>query len=137
MNYLVWTVIALIAYTIFPPLVSLASREIPSNIITLVAAAMFAIGALVVAVVQEDEILTHLTMPAARYVYLAGLTLTIGLVAYYHALAHGPVSVVTPIFGMFIVTSSLVSIVFFGGTFTLRDGAGIAFAALAIYLIAG
>ncbi|HET7322802.1 MAG TPA: EamA family transporter [Halococcus sp.] len=137
MNYLVWTIIALLAYTVFPPLVSLASREIPSNVITLVATVMLATGALIVALTQEDEILTYLSTPTARYVYLAGISLTVGIIAYYRALAHGPVSVVTPVFGMFIVTSSLVSIVFLGGAFSLRDGAGIACAALAIYLIAG
>jgi transporter family protein len=136
-NYLVWTVVALVAYTFFPPLVSLASREIPSNVVTLVATVMLATGALVVAVVQEDEILTYLNNSAALYAYFAGLSLTVGIIAYYRALARGPVSVVTPVFGMFIVTSSLLSIVLLGGSFSLRDGAGIVFAALAIYLIAG
>jgi transporter family protein len=136
-NYLVWTLVALVAYTFFPPLVSLATREIPSNVVTLVATAMLATGALSVALVQEDEILPYLTSSMAPYAYLAGLSLTVGIIAYYRALARGPVSVVTPVFGIFIVTSSLISIVFLSGTFSLRKGAGIGFAVLAIYLIAG
>lgn len=110
MNYLVWTIVALVEYTIFPPLVTVVSREIPSNVITLVATVMLATGALVVALYQETEILPYLTDPAAPYVYLAGLSLTVGIISYYRALAHGPVSVVTPVFGMFIVTSSVISI---------------------------
>lgn len=46
-------------------------------------------------------------------------------------------SVVTPVFGIFIVTSSLLSIVFLGDSFSLRKGVGIGFAVLAVYLIAG
>jgi transporter family protein len=136
-NYLVWTLVALVAYTFFPPLVSLATREIPSNVVTLVATVMLATGALGVALVQEDEILSYLTSSMAPYAYLAGLSLTVGIIAYYRALARGPVSVVTPVFGMFIVTSSLLSIVLLSGTLSLRKGAGIGFAVLAIYLIAG
>jgi transporter family protein len=136
-NYLVWTLVALVAYTFFPPLVSLATREIPSNVVTLVATVMLATGALGVALVQEDEILPYLTSSMAPYAYLAGLSLTVGIIAYYRALARGPVSVVTPVFGMFIVTSSLLSIVLLSGTLSLRKGAGIGFAVLAIYLIAG
>lgn len=136
-NYLVWTLVALVAYTAFPPLVAVATREIPGNVVTLVATVMLATGALVVALVQEDEILTYLTEPATVYVYFAGLSLTVGVIAYYRALARGPVSIVTPVFGMFIVTSSLVSIVVLNDAFSLRKGVGIVFAALAIYLIAG
>jgi transporter family protein len=136
-HYLVWTVVALVAYTVFPPLVSVATREIPSNIVTLVATTMLATGALGVALVQEDEIVSYLTDAAAPYAYLAGLSLTVGIIAYYRALARGPVSVVTPVFGMFIVTSSLLSILLLGDSFSLRKGVGIGFAVLAIYLIAG
>ena len=137
MNYLVWTVVALVAYTVFPPLVSIATREMPSNVVTLIATTMLATGALGVSLVQEDEILTYVTDAAAPYAYLAGISLTVGILAYYRALARGPVSVVTPVFGMFIVTSSLLSILLLGGTFSLRKGGGIGCAVLAIYLIAG
>jgi bacterial/archaeal transporter family protein len=136
-NYLVWTVVALAAYTVFPPLVTLAAREVPSNVITLVATMMLAVGALIVALVQEEEITGYLTDSAVLYVYLAGFALAIGVIAYYRALARGPVSVVTPVFGMFIVTSSLLSIAFLGEPFSFRKGIGIVFAVLAVYFIAG
>lgn len=136
MRYLGWTIVALAAYTIFPPLVSSASREIPTNVVTLVATAMLAVGALLVTLYQESAILPYLTGSRAPSVYLAGFSLTVGILAYYRALADGPVSVVVPVFGMFIVTSSLLGVVVLNEPFSLRKGVGIVFAVLAIYLIA-
>lgn len=136
MRYLVWTIVALAAYTIFPPLVSSASQEIPTNIVTLVATGMLAMGALLVTLRQEPEIFSYLTGSRAPSMYLAGFSLTVGILAYYRALADGPVSVVVPVFGMFVVTSSLLSVIVLNEPFSIRKGVGIVFAAIAIYLIA-
>jgi transporter family protein len=60
----------------------------------------------------------------------------VGIVAYYRALALGPVSIVVPIFAMFIVTSSAVGILALDETLTARRGAGILLAIAAVYLTA-
>jgi transporter family protein len=136
LGYLGWTIVALAAYTIFPPLVSRATEDIPISVVTLVATVMLAVGALLVALYQGVEVFSYLTSSRSPSVYLAGLALTVGILAYYHALANGPVSVVVPVFGMFVVTSSILSILILNESFTLRKGLGIVFAGLAIYLIA-
>jgi transporter family protein len=136
LGYLGLTIIALAAYTVFPPLVNRASQEIPISVVTLVATTILAFGSLLVVLYQNVEILPYLTSARAPSVYLAGLALTVGILAYYQALGNGPVSVVVPVFGMFVVTSSILSILLLNESFTPRKGLGIVFAALAIYLIA-
>lgn len=135
MNYVGWTLLALLAYTVFPPLVNLATRSVPSAVVTLVAASTFALGAAGVVAYRGEPVVPHLLSPGAIYMYAAGIALTVGLLAYYYALSVGPVSVVVPLFGMFVVTSSLLGIAVLDEPLTARKLIGIAFAALAIYLI--
>ncbi|MFC6768429.1 EamA family transporter, partial [Natrinema soli] len=77
------------------------------------------------------------TTSAAGIVYVAGLFLSSGILAYYQALERGPVSVVVPIYGLFIVGSSVIGIAFLGEELTATRAAGIVAAAVAIYLAAG
>lgn len=137
MKYLVWTVVALIAYTVFPPLVNVATREVPSDVVTLVATTILALGALCATVISGDQVVPYLTGGRALPMYAAGVSLTIGTLAYYRALAQGPVSVVVPVFGTFIVTSSLLGIVVLDEPASLRKLLGVGFAVLAVYFIAG
>ena len=60
-----------------------------------------------------------------------------GIITYYRALSLGAVSVVVPIFGLFIVVSSVVGFVFLDEPLTLRKVAGIVLAGVAVYLVAG
>jgi transporter family protein len=69
--------------------------------------------------------------------YAAGVLLAIAIVAYYRALELGPVSVVAPIFGTFLVLSAIVGIVFLDEPFTIRKGLGIVLAGVAIWLVSG
>lgn len=66
----------------------------------------------------------------------AGAFLSVGIIAYYRALALGPVSVVVPIFGTFLVTSAAAGVVFLDEPLTARKVAGVALAVIAIYLVA-
>lgn len=135
MNYLAWTVIALVAYTVFPPLVNVATRTVPSAVMTLVAASTFTLGAAGVVLYQGQQVTPYLVSEDATYMYLAGIALTVGLLAYYYALSIGPVSVVVPVFGMFVITSSVLGITLLDEPLTARKFLGIGFAALAIYLL--
>jgi len=136
MRYTVWVLLALAAYTAFPPLIDVATRDIPSDVAAVVANLMLVVGGLVLVVLSGEQFLTYLTHESAPYMYLGGVFLAIGILAYYRALALGPVSTVTPIFGLFIVTSSVLSILFLDESLTAKKGLGIVFAALAIALLA-
>ncbi|MFD1587457.1 EamA family transporter [Halorientalis brevis] len=134
MRYLSWALLALASYTLVAPLVKLATAEIPSDVALLVANGMLVIGATVVVVASDTAVVPYLTDSHAIYAYGAGICLTIGILAYYRALAAGPVSVVVPIFGLFIVTSSIIGMAVLDEPLTARKLAGIGFAILAVYL---
>jgi transporter family protein len=135
-NYLVWTFIALVGYSIFTPLASLATNDVPSTAVALVANTILALSALSIVLYRDEPFGSQFAGANWLYILGAGVFLTIGILAYYRALAKGPVSVVTPIYGMFLVGSSILSILFLGESLTLREGAGIALAVVAVYLTA-
>jgi len=134
MRYLLWALLALAGYTLVAPLVKLATAEIPSDVALLIANGMLVVGATAVVIASETPVVPYLSHPDAVYAYAAGICLTVGILAYYRALAAGPVSVVVPVFGLFIVTSSLVGITVLDEPLTVRKVAGIGCAVLAVYL---
>lgn len=136
MRYLLWALLALGAYTLVAPLVSEAMTEMPSDVVLVIANGILVVAAGALLVVSGDDVTRWLDHPKAPYAYAGGVFLTIGIIAYYRALALGPVSVVVPVFGMFIVTSSLVGVAFFDEVMTWRKGLGLVFAAAAVYLTA-
>jgi transporter family protein len=137
MNYLLWTLLGLLAYTLVPPLMKVATSEIPPTVALLISNTILIVVTVVVVAVSDQTVAEHLTAPKAIYAYVAGLALAIGILAYYTGLSMGPVSVVTPIFGMFLVTSSVLGIAFLGETLTACKALGFAFAVAAVYLTAG
>lgn len=137
MEYLVWVVIALIAYSVVAPVASMATKEVPPTIGLFLSTLVFLAIATVVMVATGTADPAFAFEPNAMYIYIAGVFLTIGILAYIAALEIGPVSVVVPIYGMFIVGSSILGIVFLGEAVTVERVAGIGCAVLAIYFGAG
>ncbi|MFB6112768.1 MAG: EamA family transporter [Halodesulfurarchaeum sp.] len=135
MRYIVWSIIALVSYSFVSPLVSFVTEEIPSQVAVAITNSMLVVMALGVIVYTETPVVTYLTHPRSPYLYVAGVFLGIGIIAFYRALALGPVSSVVPIYGMFIVTSSIIGFLFLEESFTLQKGVGIAFGIVAIYLV--
>lgn len=134
MQHVVWAVVALLAYAAVAPLVSLATREIPSDVVVATTNGILVLAAGLLVLVSDASYVEYLTHDAAPYMYGAGLLLAVSIVAYYRALASGPVSVVVPIFGLFIVASSIVGIVALDEPLTLRKAAGVGLAVVAIWL---
>lgn len=135
MNYIVYALVALVAYSVVPPLVDIATEEIPSNTAALVSNSVLVVFALGVVVYTGEWDASNLTDRHAVYIYAAGVFLAVGILAYYRALALGPVSVVVPIFGMFIVGSAVVGVVVFDESVTARKAVGVALAVVAVYLV--
>jgi transporter family protein len=134
MRYLLWAILALVGYTLVPALVKLATRDIPSDVVLLISNGILVVAAGSIVLLSDISVTQYLTHPQAIYAYGAGIALTVGIIAYYRALAAGPVSVVVPIFGMFIATSSIIGIAFLDEPLTARKVAGIGMAVLAVYL---
>lgn len=125
---------ALVAYAMVAPLTKLAMRELPADTVALVTNGMLVLTALGIVLATDKPLTSALTHDHAPYMYAAGVCLAVGILAYYRALATGPVSVVVPIFGLFLVASSVIGIAFLEETLTLRKGAGILLAVVAVFL---
>lgn len=137
-NYISWAVVALGAYSLVAPLMKVATTgqgKIPSDVAALVANSVLVVGTVGVIVVSGQSVTDSVVSSKLPYVLGAGVCLAVGILAYYRALALGPVSIVAPIFGMFLALSSVVGIVALGEPLTVRKAAGIGFAVLAIALV--
>lgn len=134
-TYILWALVACVTYSFVPPLVRVATREIPSVPAAFISNFVLVMVILVVSLASGQNILLHMRSGPALYLYAAGLFLGIGILAYYRALELGPVSVVVPIFAMFIVGGSVLGFLFLDETSSLTNGIGILLGVVAIYLI--
>jgi transporter family protein len=134
MRYIGWALLALAAYSAVPPLMRYVTQEIPSDVAVVVTNGMLTVGAIGLVVATNKPFLPALTHQRAPAMYVAGIALAVGIVAFYRALSLGPVSVVVPIFGLFIATSAAVGFLVLDEAFTLRKAAGIGLALVAVYL---
>ena len=139
-TYLPYALLAMVAYAFVAPLMRVAttgSDAVPSDVAVVVSNGFLIAMAVAVLWYTDQEVAGHLTSPKMAYVLAAGFFLGVGILALYRSLALGPVSVVTPIYAMFLVFSSVIGFLVLGEAFTLRKGLGIAFAVLAVYLVSG
>jgi transporter family protein len=134
MHYLLWAILALAAYSLVPPLSKLASDQLPIMLVALVANVIITVVNLAVVLYLDEGALGSLSSTHGLYAIAAGVFLTVGVLSYFHSLSIGPVSVVTPIFGLFLVGSSVIGMVAFEEPATARKLAGLGCAALAVYL---
>jgi transporter family protein len=135
-RYLLWALLGLVGYSLFTPLVEISTKQVPSTIVALVANSILAVSALGIVLLRRENPFQYVTSDVLPYMLGAGVFLTVGILAYYRALSLGPITVVVPIFGLFLVTSSAIGFLFLGDEFTARKGAGIVLAGLAVYLTA-
>jgi transporter family protein len=137
MNYVTYAVIALVTYGLVAPVVSFAMEDIPSEVAVVVTNSILVVMALAVAVTQDQSVTEYVGHDRFPYLILGGILLGIGIMAYYKALELGPVSVVVPVYGMFIALSSIMGFLVFEEVLTARKALGILFGLVAIYLTAG
>lgn len=134
-RYVVLSIVACVTYSLVAPILKIAMETIPSTVAVFVSNTVMMVLLIGVLYQREENPLTYLRHPAIRYVLAWGITLAVGLLAYYRALELGPVSVVVPIYGLFIPLSSLIGVSFLGEKLTRRKVASIGFAVLAIVLM--
>jgi transporter family protein len=134
MHYLLWALLALAAYSLVPPLSKLASAQLPIMLVALISNVTITVVNLGVVLYLDEGTLGSLSSTHGLYAIAAGVFLTVGVLSYFHSLSIGPVSVVTPIFGLFLVGSSVIGMVAFDEPATARKLAGLGCAILAVYL---
>lgn len=139
-TYLPYALLAMGAYALVSPLMRVATTgpdAVPSDVAVIISNVLLVGMAIGVVLYSGQEFTTHLGSPKVLHVLAAGVFLGIGILALYRSLALGPVSVVTPIFAMFLVFSSLIGVVLLGESFTARKAVGIGFAVVSVYLVSG
>ena len=139
-TYLPYALLAMGAYALVSPLMRVATTgpdAVPSDVAVVVSNTLLILMAVGVLAYSGQGFVTHLGSPKILHVLAAGVFLGIGILALYRSLALGPVSVVTPIFAMFLVFSSVIGFLFLGESFTARKALGIVLAAASVYLVSG
>lgn len=136
MHWLFWVLISLVFYSLMPPLVKVAMREIPANVAVTVTNAILCSLAFVVAKLQGYSFSDHLSLDRpSMMLFAAGAVLAVAIISYYKALEMGPISSVVPIYGMYVALTSIVGFLFLGERLTPSRGLGLVFAVLAITLL--
>lgn len=134
-NYLALSLLAFATYSLVAPLLKIAMETIPSTTAVFLSNGVMAVLIGTLMIYRGTSPWQYLTHPKAPYIAVWGAFLAVGLLSYYRALALGPVSVVVPVFGLFIAISSVIGIVALEESLTVRKGLGIAFAVLAVVLM--
>jgi transporter family protein len=134
-RYLALSLVAFGAYSLVAPLLKIAMRDIPSTPAVFISNFVLLVVAGIAMARKGVSPVPYLRHPKTPQIVGIGILLTVGLLTYYRALELGPVSIVVPIYGLFIAISSIIGIVVFEEAVTARKVAGIAFAVLAIVLM--
>lgn len=134
-RYLLLSLVAFAAYSLVAPLLKIAMGTIPSSFAVFLSNTVMLVIVGSLLVYRRTSPVPYLVHPKTPYVVAWGTTLAVALLAYYRALELGPVSVVVPVYGLFIAVSSLIGIAFLDESLTRRKAASIGFAVLAIVLM--
>ena len=139
-TYLPYALLAMGAYALVSPLMRVATTgpdAVPSDVAVIISNTLLIAIAIGVVWYTDQGFTTHLGSPKMAHVLAAGVFLAIGILALYRSVSLGPVSVVTPIFALFLVFSSLIGVVLLGESFSARKALGIGFAVVSVYLVSG
>ena len=135
-QYLLWAVLAMAAYALVPVLSKIAEAELPMLIVALIANVIVVVINVAVVVYLGDLGRVSMSPASIGVAVIAGILLGVAVVSYFHALSIGPVSVVVPIFGLFLVFSAVAGFLILDESLTARNVIGLALAMAAIYLTA-
>ena len=134
-RYIGLALIAFLTYSLVAPLLKIAMEEIPSTVAVFMSNTVMLILLGGVLFYQGISPMPYLRHRMAPYIVAWGVVLAVGLIAYYRAIELGPVSVVVPIYGLFIAVSSIIGFTLLNEDITIRKIASIGFAVLAIALM--
>ena len=137
MSYIAWTIIAMASYAIMIILLKFSLRDIPPEAAVFVTNAFLVIFAFLWAIYRGVKITDHLALnQPTLYLVLAGLALSVGIISLYMALSRGPISTVSPLFGMNIAVVAILGFVILKEPLSIERIAGVILAAGAVFLLA-
>ena len=137
MSYIAWTIIAMASYAIMIILLKFSLRDIPPEAAVFVTNAFLVIFAFLWAIYRGVKITDHLALnQPTLYLVLAGLALSVGIISLYMALSRGPISTVSPLFGMNIAVVAILGFIILKEPLSIERIAGVILAAGAVFLLA-
>ena len=136
MSYVLWALLAMGCYSFAFLFMKIAMRDLSAFTVMPIAVGTLAVGATAVAALFGEWSVPSAASRSVGFALAAGVCLAGAVVGYFRALSTGPVSVVVPIFGMFLVGGALLGVVVLGEVVTVKKGIGVAFGAVAVVLIA-
>jgi transporter family protein len=137
MNYILWAIIAMLAYGCTAVLLKFGLKQTqPIVAVVITNLILVGVGCSYALLIRAD--FSSLTQWNWNNVSLvaAGLMLGLSIISYYTALSRGPASIVVPIFAMSFCIVVVLGLLFLGEQFTITKAIGIILAIVAIILLA-
>ncbi len=136
MSYVVWTLIALVAYAFMTTILKMSLRTIPPEAAVIFTNVMLVVMAVLWAIYRGVKVTEQmgLNQPTLLLV-VAGLLLGVGVISLYMALSRGPASIVAPLFGMNLALVAVLGFVVLREPLNVERVAGIFLAAGAVFLL--
>ena len=137
MHYIVWTLIAMSAYAVMIILLKFSLKSIPPEAAVFVTNFFLVTAALLWALYRGVKITDHLAFnQPTLFLVLSGVALSIGIISLYMALSRGPISTVSPLFGMNIAIVAVLGFLILKEPISIERIAGVILAGGAIFLLA-
>ena len=136
MHYIVWTLIAMSAYAVMIILLKFSLKSIPPEAAVFVTNFFLVAAALLWALYRGVKITDHLAFnQPTLFLVLSGVALSIGIISLYMALSRGPISTVSPLFGMNIALVAVLGFFILKEPVSIERIAGVILAGGAIFLL--
>jgi len=135
-SYVLWALLAMGCYSFAFLFMKIALQDLPVFTVMPIAVGMLAVGAITVAALFGEWSVPSVWSRSVGFALAAGICLAGAVIGYFRALSTGPVSIVVPIFGMFLVGGALLGIIVLGEGITPKKVLGIGFGAVSVVLIA-
>lgn len=136
MDYRKLAIVSMVCYSLVAPTMDVAMNELSSDVAVFVSNAVVLLVALGLAYAKGQDIVSYLSHEKTPHMIFVGVLIGISLLSFYRALSLGPISVVVPIYGLFVVGSAIIGIAFLDEKLNVEKSVGIALAVVSIYLIA-
>jgi bacterial/archaeal transporter family protein len=129
-----FAVVAMLGWGVWTVLANEATNTIAPELAMILSYATSVVVAAAYVTLRGDPIALEQT--GVGYALVAGVFAGIGAVAFYSGLSYGQAGVVTTVSALYFVVAALLGVLVLGEALTARNVAGIAFAVLAVFLLA-
>ena len=136
MSYVVWALIAMVAYGVTSFLLKVAFKQFPPEVALIVTNTILVLSGITVVIFKSDGFVQYFGMNRPTlWLIVAGFSLSLAIISFYNALSKGPASIVAPIFAMNFAVTALLGFAFLGEGIKITKVLGIVMAGVALVLL--